>query len=279
MNLTEKYLKAINMKPKVIVMSGYGVNSEMETKFAFEQSGAEAEIVHINDVIDGMKKLEDFQILVFPGGFAHGDDTGSGNAYANKFRNKLWDDVNKFITQDKLVIGICNGCQVLANLGLIPGLNGEYGERKIGMMHNVKARLECRWVDIKVQSEKCIWTRDIDIVRCPVANGEGRFFMEDDVLAAVKDGDQVAFRYVKPDGSAADGEYPVNPSGSIDDIAAVCDPTGKIMGVMPHAERNLSFYNQNDWTLLKEIARREGKELPEEGSGLKLFANGVKYFN
>ena len=269
MNLIEKYLKAINMKAKVIVMSGYGVNSEMETKYAFEQSGAEAEIVHINDV----KKLDDYQILVFPGGFAHGDDTGSGNAYANKMRNKLWDDVSKFVAQDKLVLGVCNGCQVLANLGLIPGLNGEYGERKIGMMHNVKARLECRWVDLKVTSEKCIWTRDIDIIRCPVANGEGRFYMEDDVLAAVKDGDQIAFKYFP-----FDSGYPVNPSGSIEDIAAVCDPSGRIMGIMPHPERNLSFYNQDDWPLLKEAARREGKDLPEEGDGLKMFKNAVLYF-
>ncbi len=265
------------MKPKVIVMSGYGVNSEMETKFAFDQCGAEAEIVHINDVIDGQKKLGDYQVLVFPGGFAHGDDTGSGNAYANKMRNNLWDEVEKFANEDKLVLGICNGCQVLANLGLIPGF--EYGKRQIGMMWNGTARYECRWVDLKVTSDKCIWTRDVDIIRCPVSHGEGRFVLEDDVLKMVKDGDQVAYRYVNEDGSPANEEFPVNPNGSVDDIAAICDPSGRIMGMMPHPERNLSFYNQNDWPLLKEAARREGKELPEEGDGLKMFKNAVKYFN
>lgn len=266
------------MKPKVIVMSGYGVNSEMETKYAFDQCGAESEIVHINDLIDGQKTLDEYQILVFPGGFAHGDDTGSGNAYANKMRNKLWDEVNKFITQDKLVAGICNGCQVLSNLGLIPGLNGEYGERKIAMMHNSTARLECRWVNLKVTSDKCVWTRDFDMLHCPIAHGEGRFYMEDEVLNAVKDGDQIVFKYVNDDGSPANGEYPINPNGSIEDIAAVCDTTGRIMGIMPHPERNLSFYNQDDWPLLKEAARRQGKELPDEGDGLKMFRNAVKYF-
>lgn len=264
------------MKPKIIIMSGYGINSEMETKFAFDQVGGDAEIVHINDVIDGGKKLENYQILALPGGFAYGDDTGSGNAYANKMRNNLWDAVSKFITQDKLVIGICNGCQVIANLGLIPGF--EYGKRQIGMMHNASARFECRWVDIKVASDKCVWTRDMDIIRCPVAHGEGRFVLEDEVLRKIKDDDQVAFKYVRDDGSPAGGKFPFNPNGSVEDIVAICDPSGRIMGMMPHPERNLSFYNQNDWPLLKEAARREGREVPEEGQGLQMFRNGVNYF-
>lgn len=264
------------MKPKVIIMSGYGMNSEMETKFAFDQVGGEAEIVHINDVIDGEKKLENYQILALPGGFTYGDDTGSGNAYANKMRNNLWDAVSKFITQDKLVIGICNGCQVIANLGLIPGF--EYGKRQIGMMHNASARFECRWVDIKVASDKCVWTGDMDMIRCPVAHGEGRFVLEDEVLRKIKDDDQVAFKYVRDDGSPAGGEFPFNPNGSVEDIAAICDPSGRIMGIMPHPERNLSFYNQNDWPLLKEAARREGRKVPEEGQGLQMYRNGVNYF-
>jgi len=266
------------MKPKVIVMAGYGINSEEETLYAFEQSGATGEIVHINDVIAGDKKLKDYQILVFPGGFAYGDDTGSGNAYANKMRNNLWDEVNKFVAQDKLVAGICNGCQIIANLGLIPGFKEKYGEREIGMMHNASARFECRWVDLKVTSGKCVWTRDIDIMRCPVAHGEGRFYMEDEVLKKLQDGDQIAFRYVKPDGSPAEGEFPFNPNGAIFDTAAVCDPSGRIIGIMPHPERNLSFYNQNDWPLVAEKMRRDGQEPPEEGEGMQIFRNAVEYF-
>ncbi len=259
-------------------MSGYGINSEMETAVAFERAGAIAEIVHVNDVIDGQKKLEDYQIMVFPGGFAYGDDTGSGNAYANKIRNNLWDDVKKFVSEDKLVLGICNGCQILANLGLIPGFEGEYGERKIGMMHNSTARFECRWVDLRAETDKCVWTKGIETFRCPVSHGEGNFYMEADVLKKMNDLGQVCLRYVKPDGSLAGGEFPHNPNGSLEDIAAVCDHTGKIMGIMPHPERNLSFFNQDNWPLVKEKAERAGVAVPEEGQGMQIFRNGVGYF-
>lgn len=266
------------MKPKVIVMAGYGINCEEETQFLFEKAGAEAEVVHINDLIDGHKKISDYQMMAFPGGFAHGDDTGSGNAYANKLRHNLWDDVAKFVEEDKLVIGICNGCQIISNLGLVPGFEGNYGEREVALMWNATARYECRWVDIKVQSEKCVWTRGIDTIRCPVSHGEGRFFMKEDVLNKLKDGDQVAFRYVDEKGAFAGGAFPVNPNGAVDDIAAICDPSGRILAVMPHPERNWTFYNQNDWTLIKEKAERESVALPDEGQGMRLFRNAVEYF-
>jgi len=263
---------------KVIVMAGYGINSEEETAFAFEKSGAEAEIVHVNDLIDGLKKLDKYQIMVFPGGFAHGDDTGSGNAYANKMRNNVWDQVLKFVTSDKLAIGICNGCQIMANLGLIPGFDGQYGERLIALRHNASARYECRWIDIKVTSQKCVWTRGIDVIRCPVSHGEGNFYMEKKILDKLNKQDQVAFRYIREDGSPAKGEFPYNPNGAVEDIAAVSDPTGRILGIMPHPERNWNFYNQDDWTLIREKAARTGKQLPKEGQGMKIFKNAVEYF-
>jgi phosphoribosylformylglycinamidine synthase I len=265
------------MKPKVIVFSGYGINSEEETLYAFVQAGAEGEIVHINDVIDGKKNLEDYQIMAFPGGFAYGDDTGSGNAYANKMRDNLWEEVSKFIAQDKLVVGICNGCQILANLGLIPGF--EYGEREIGMMHNASARFECRWTNLKATSSKCVWTRGIDIMRTPVAHGEGRFYMEDETLQKLIADDQIAFRYIDENGQFPGGEFPANPNGAIYDVAAICDPTGRIMGIMPHPERNLFFYNQDNWPQIAENLRREGKELPKEGEGMQMFRNAVEYFS
>lgn len=266
------------IKPKVIVMAGYGLNSEEETAYVFEKAGAGADIVHVNDLIDDYKKLSDYQIMAIPGGFAYGDDTGSGNAYANKMRNNLWDQIYEFVTQDKLVIGICNGCQVLANLGLIPGFDGEYGKRQIAMMHNKTARYECRWVDIKVQSEKCVWTRGIDVLRCPVSHGEGNFYVKPDIMTRLNVGDQVAFRYIKSDGAFASGEFPYNPNGAIEDMAAVCDPTGRIMGIMPHPERNWNFYNQDNWPLIKEKAERTGLALPEEGQGMAVFRSGVEYF-
>ncbi len=266
------------MKPKAIIMAGYGINCEEETKFVFEKAGASADIIHINDLIEAPSKMEEYQIMVFPGGFSYGDDTGAGNAYANKVSNNLGDDLLRFVQEDKLVLGICNGCQIVTDLGLIPGFDGEYGKREIALQWNSSARYECRWITIKAMSEKSIWTRGVDALRCPISSGEGHFYMSDDVLSKLKDGDQVAFRYVKEDGSLAGGEFPYNPNGAVDDIAAVCDPTGRILAVMPHSERNWNFYNQDDWTLIREKADREGIALPEEGQGMKLFKNAVEYF-
>src|SRR3990167_10605589 len=142
------------MKPKVIVFSGYGLNSEEETKYAFEIAGAkQVDIVHINDLIDGIYDLNDYNIAAFPGGFAYGDDTGSGNAYANKLKNHLWHNIEKFVNRDTLTIGICNGFQIIANLGLLPALEKKYGERQIGLLHNNSARYTVRWVDLKVENE------------------------------------------------------------------------------------------------------------------------------
>lgn len=266
------------MPPKVIVLSGYGVNSEEETKFVFERAGAQAEIVHINDLIDGYRKLAGYQIMVFPGGFAYGDDTGAGNAYALKMKNNLWDEVDQFVTEDKLVVGICNGCQIIANLGLVPGFEGKYGERKIALRNNASARYECRWVNIKNQTQKCVWTQGIELLRLPVSHGEGNFYLEGKVLTKLKENDQVVFRYVNENGLIANGEFPYNPNGSLEDIAGVCDQTGRILALMPHPERNWSFYNQDNWTWLKEKARREGREIKEESPINQLFKNAVNYF-
>jgi len=267
------------MKPKVIVLTGHGVNSEEETAYGFNLAGAEAEIVHINDLIDHKKSLADYQIMAFPGGFAHADDTGSGNAYANKMKSNIWDDVLKFLTEDKLVIGICNGCQIMANLGLVPALDGKYGERSLALMHNATAHYECRWIDMQTVSKKCVWTKGIETLHCPVSHGEGRFFAEQKTLDALIANDQIVLKYVKPDGSPANGEMPFNPNGAVMDIAAVCDPTGRVLGIMPHPERNWIIYNQNDWTLLKEQALRAGKTLDEKGPGMQIFENAVNYFS
>ena len=266
------------MKPNVLIMAGYGINCEEETRYLFEKAGATAEIVHVNDLIDGRKKITDYQVMAFPGGFSYGDDTGSGNAYANKVRNNLWEDLEKFVKEDKLVIGICNGCQILANLGLVPGFDGEYGKREIALRWNVTARYECRWIDMKLQSDKCVWTKGMDRLRCPVSHGEGNFYAEEDVLKKLNEGDQVVFRYVKEDGALANGEFPYNPNGALEDMAAVCDPSGRVLAIMPHPERNWNFYNQDNWALLKEKAEREGIALPEEGQGMKMFRNAVEYF-
>ena len=175
------------IEPKFLVLTGYGINCDDETAFALKEAGANADIVHINDLIDGRKKLSEYQGLVFPGGFSYGDDTGSGNALANKIRNNYWDKLKTFVEQDKLVIGICNGFQVMANLGLLKGLDGELGERQVALAfndptsNNPNARYFDRWVDLQFY-DNSPWTKDIDIASFPIAHGEGKFFADDKVL-------------------------------------------------------------------------------------------------
>lgn len=266
------------VKPRTLVITGYGINCEEETAKCFNQTGSEAEIVHINDVINGNKKLKNYQILAFPGGFSYGDDTGSGNALANKIRNNLEEDIIKFATEDKLVIGICNGLQILANLGLVPAVDNKYGVRQAALMHNLTARLECRWIYIKTTSKKCIWTRDIEILHVPIAHGEGNFYAESEIMEKMKVNDQITLKYVDKNGNPANGEFPINPNGALEDIAGVCDPSGRILGLMPHPERFSTFENEEGWELKKEKLIREGKSLPKEGEGLKIFKNAAKYF-
>ena len=267
------------MSPKALIITGYGINCEEETALCFEKAGAKSEIVHINDIIDSSKKLNNYQIMAFPGGFSYGDDTGSGNALANKIKNNLNDDILNFAQEDKLIIGICNGFQILSNLGLVPATDLKFGERQAALMHNRTARFECHWIHLKNNSSKCIWTKDIEQIHLPIAHGEGNFYTNDETLEKMKADDQIVFRYVKPDGSAANQKLPHNPNGAMEDIAGVCDPSGRILGMMPHPERFNSFTNENGWELKKEKLIREGKDLPTDGAGLKLFQNAVNYFS
>ena len=260
------------------MLSGYGINCEEETAFVFEKQGGEAEVVHINDLIEGHKKFADYQILAVPGGFSYGDDTGAGKALANKVYNNLREDILEFIRRDTLTIGICNGFQVITALGLVPAVDGDYGVRQAALMNNENARYVCRWVKLKVKSSKCVFTRGIDEIFVPVAHGEGNFYAEQGVLDKLVKDDQVVFQYIKEDGSLADGEYPFNPNGAVMDIAGICDPTGRILGMMPHPERHLFTCNRPDYHYLKEVIERAGKQIPEEGEGNQLFENAVKYF-
>jgi phosphoribosylformylglycinamidine synthase subunit PurQ / glutaminase len=263
-------------KPKVLVFSGYGLNSEEETAYGFELAGATAEIVHINDIIDGRKKLENYQILSFPGGFAYADDTGAGNAYASKVKNHLWEAVTNFIQKDKLIIGICNGCQIVANLGLVPAFAEKYGERDAAFVNNASTRFINRWVDMKVVSDTP-WLKGIKTWSIPIAHGEGNFFTDKENLQKLKKNNQIALQYIS--GEMCDYlDLPANPNGSIDDIAGITDETGKILGLMPHPERGMFFVQRPDWPLLKENYIRTKKKIPTEGPGLQVFKNAVAYF-
>jgi len=263
---------------KAIILTGYGINCEEETAFAFQKAGAQTEIVHVNDLIESKKKLSEADILAFPGGFSYGDDTGSGIALANKIRTNLWNELVEFIESEKLVIGICNGFQVITNLGILPGIENKKPVRTVALSHNNSARYECRWVSLKAFSKKCVFTKGIDFIRMPVAHGEGKFTASEDVLNDLKQNDQIVFRYALNENQLAEGKFPLNPNGSAEDIAGICSKDGRILGMMPHPERNIFFTQQDDWTMQKEQLLRQGKAMPKEGSGLTLFKNAVEYF-
>ena len=267
--------------PKVIIISGFGINCEKETGEAFNIAGATSTVVHVNDLIDKKVDLNDYDILAIPGGFSYGDDTGSGNALANRLRLNLRDEILEFVNQDKLVIGICNGFQVLVNLGLLPGFKGSMGERQVALKHNTSARYECRWVYVKSDSKKCIFTKDINMMHVPIAHGEGNFFAEPETLKKLNDNDQVVFRYCDSKGNRVNGKFPDNPNGALEDIAGICDESGHILGLMPHPERAIYNINYPEYQKIKELMKREGAMVPEKinSTTLQIFKNAVNYVN
>ncbi len=266
-------------RPKAIVLTGYGINCDDETRFAMEYSGADARIIHVNDLIENRKKLRESQIFIFPGGFSYGDDTGSGKALANRIKNNLLEDLYEFIERDTLMLGICNGFQVMANIGVVPGFHGKTGEAQIALEHNSSFRYQCRWVDLAVEKGcPSVFLRGIRSLHIPVAHGEGKFYAPPDVLERMKSLNLVTMRYRLPDGAPARGEFPYNPNGSMEDNASMCDTTGRVMGAVAHPERGMFFTQRDDWTLLREDYRSRDEKLPEESDGMAIFKNAVTYF-
>lgn len=267
-------------KPRTLILTGYGINCDDETAFAFQKAGADADIVHINDLIENRALLDRYQVFAFPGGFAYGDDTGSGKALANRIKNNLMEEVRRFIDRDTLMLGICNGFQVMANMGIVPALDGFTGEAQAALEHNKTFRYQCRWVDLMVEaSSPSVFTRGVARLHIPVAHGEGNFFAQPGMLDRIEKEGLITMRYIKPEGVQAKGEFPFNPNGSIHDIASLCDRTGRIMGMMPHPERGMFFTQRDDWTFEREKRSREGKEIPEESDGFIIFKNAVEYFS
>lgn len=261
--------------PKVLVLTGYGLNREADAVYAWQKAGAQADIVHVNDLIDKRALLSDYHIFMIPGGFSYADETGSGNALANKIKHQLGDQIIQFIEHKKLVLGVCNGFQVLVNLGLLPGIDGDYVNRRVALQYNASARLQCRWVHIKNQSNKCVFTRDLnDVIFCPIAHGEGNFYTDPTTLKTLQRNNQIVFRYVNQAGVKANGTFPMNPNGAMDDIAGICDTTGRVFGLMPHAEDAVNFINRPDWTKIK--LERDCTE--HDILGLKIYQNAVEYF-
>lgn len=259
-------------KVKVLVITGFGLNCEKETAAAFQYVGAEAEQVHLNDLIAGRRKLEEFQILAFIGGFSFGDHLGAGTVFANRIHFRLHDELKRFIADGKLIIGICNGFQTISRLGLVPALGGQYFEQQAALAHNDSGVFRDDWCTLRANSASpCVFTRGIDLIRLPLRHGEGKFVADAATLKQIEMKNLVAVRYVNPDGSIAT-DFPANPNGALNSIAGICDETGRIFGLMPHPEAFLSPYNSPSWT-----ADKLSGKLPAEGEGVAIFRNAVEY--
>lgn len=262
-----------------LVLTGFGLNCDLETAYALERAGARAHRVHLNSLVRKERHLQDYRILVIGGGFSWGDDHGAGVIMAMRIKHRLRDDLLEFVEKKGLVLGICNGFQVLVNLGLLPRFEPRRLKREVALIHNDCGNFRDQWVHVAVNpSSPCVLTEGIHTIELPIRHGEGKFYAPQPILDRLAHGGQVAFTYVRPDGSPAEGEFPHNPNGSLQDIAGICDPTGRITGLMPHPEAYNHWTNHPDWTLHKEIARRKGDRPPEEGEGIRLFRNAVNYF-
>jgi len=242
---------------KCCVITGYGINADHELVTAFEETGARAVRVPITDLMETPEMLRDFHILAFPGGFSFGDHIGSGLVFAHLFKQHLKVELTAFLGAKKPIIGICNGFQVLAKMGVLPNLKGDWTPETT-LIHNNTGVFENSWIEVEFNpASPCIWTRGLFTMDIPIRHGEGRFHTSDPaILETLETKNLVALRYRGR-----------NPNGSQNGIAGITDPTGLILGLMPHPEGFLFPENHPRWN----------RNLPEEGEGLKIFRNGVAY--
>ena len=265
-------------KPKALVLYGYGLNCDYETAFALERAGAGAHRVHTTDLLENPALLWDYHLLAVPGGFSWGDDHGAGVILALRLRLALGAALQEFIAAGRLCIGICNGFQVLVNLGLLPGLADRPGERLTALIPNDCGNFRDAWVHLKTIPSHCVFTRGLDRLELPIRHGEGKFFASREVLKDIEAGGQIALKYATPRGEPAGGQFPHNPNGSALDIAGITDATGRVLGLMPHPEAHIFATQHPAWTHAKETYRRRGLPYPDpEGQGLAIFKNAVKY--
>jgi len=252
---------------RVLILYGYGINCDNETQYGFELAGANTEKVHINELIFDKKKLKNYQILALPGGFSFGDDIAAGKVLANKFKYNLEEELNNFINKGNLIIGICNGFQAMVKLGVLPAVGKDYEQKQATLTFNDSGKFEDRWVYLKInQKSRCVWTKGIKKIYLPVRHGEGKFVSRGrKIREKLKRNNQIVLQYVNEKGGF--GNYPWNPNGSEDNIAGICDETGRVFGIMPHPEGFLFSQNHPRWT----------KEKIQGGEGLKIFKNAVRF--
>ena len=267
--------------PPVLVLRAAGTNCDAEAVHAFGAAGGRVEERRLAEVVEKPALLREAAILVFPGGFTFGDDVASGAVFAVKLRARLLPELLRAVENGRLVLGVCNGFQILVRAGLLPALAGPGTPGEASLGFNDSARFEDRWVTLEGTSDRCPWVKKGDLVDCPVAHGEGKFVPRDDgVLRRLRENDQVVVRYRMPathtpnqglfgSEKPAPGTYPFNPNGSVDDIAGICDPTGRVFGLMPHPERNALPWHHPG------AGRRPRPG--GSGSGLRVFENAVRW--
>ena len=265
-------------KVKAIILTGNGTNCEMEMAHACKLAGADRyDIVHISQLLFGEKRLSDYNFLNLPGGFLDGDDLGSAKAGANRFLHApiagademLIEELLKFIRAGGLILGVCNGFQLMVKLGLLPALGGNFTRQSATLTFNDSGRFEDRWVYLRANAQSpCVFTKELDTVYYPVRHGEGKFVPESNaILEQIERKNLTVFQYGNADGSMT-MDYPANPNGSVRAIAGICNESGRLFGLMPHPEAFLHRTNHPRWT-------RE--DLPEEGQGLAIFKNAVAF--
>ena len=246
-------------QPNVLVLRAPGTNCDAETAFAFEQAGAKTEKLHINRLLEKPELFRQFQILCIPGGFSYGDDIGSGRILGNQMLHHLVDEMLRFKADGKLILGICNGFQVLMKSPVLLENDPAKGPAAT-LALNECGRYQDRWARTVVHGEKCVFLKGIERMYLPVAHAEGKFVARDEeTLQQLDAAGQLVLRYVHED----------NPNGAMADVAGVCDATGRVLGLMPHPERHIDPTQHPRWT------RGEAGTV---GDGLKMFQNAVEYF-
>lgn len=256
--------------PRVIVLRAPGTNCDVETAFAFEQAGADVQRVHINRLLESPTLTSQFQILCLPGGFSYGDDIAAGRILATQFRSHLSQALHEFREQGGLILGICNGFQVLIKSGILVPDQG--GQPQASLTWNESGMYLDRWVQLETADTPCVFLEGVESMYLPIAHAEGKFVVRSQaVLKQLQESGQIAIRYgcLQPAGGS-DTPTPIdNPNGSTDDVAGICDESGRVFGLMPHPERHLQRTQHPRWT------RGEGRE---PGDGFVIFENAVRYF-
>jgi len=250
-------------KVKALMLRAPGTNRDVDTQVAFEIAGAEVDSALVTELFRKEKSLADYHIAVIPGGFTYGDDISAGRIMANEIRLRLGEDIKKFVNDGRLVLGICNGFQVLVKTGILPGIPGQ-GAQPVTLTNNDSGKFECRWVYLKVNKKSpCVFTKGIKDMYVPIAHGEGKLAAELGVLEKLN----IVVQYVDEKGETGAG-YPANPNGSAKDIAGICDASGRIFGLMPHPEDFIRWTQHPRWT------REEERQ---DLYGLQIFTNAVAW--